>query len=137
MKIKLILIIMLLALGAALICAPTLLLPHSEIAEIYMASGDGYKIRSNPDEFYRLYTSGEFMGIRLEIAGNTLSAAEVMERLKVVRSRRSDAAGRECYYAYSPLTGAAVDLGGELVNVQIVKGENCLIVGIPLIMGSY
>ena len=72
-----------------------------------MASGDGYKILSNPDEFYRLYTSGEFMGIRLEIAGNTLSAAEVMERLKVVRSRRSDAAGRECYYAYSPLTGAA------------------------------
>lgn len=137
MKIKLILIIMLLALGAALICAPTLLLPQSEIAEIYMASGDGYKILSNPDEFYRLYTSGEFMGIRLEIDGNTLSAAEVMQRLGVVRSRQNDIMGKQCHYAYSPLLGGGVDVNGEIVNVQIVKGENCLIVGIPLIMGSY
>ena len=120
MKIKLILIIMLLALGAA-----------------YLKAGGGYEIIPAADYIAELTGSREFMGIRLEIAGNTLSAAEVMERLKVVRSRRSDAAGRECYYAYSPLTGAAVDLGGELVNVQIVKGENCLIVGIPLIMGSY
>ena len=137
MKIKLLLAVILVAVSMALICAPTLLLPEGEVAEIYLKAGDGYEIVPSPENASELSNSGKFMGIRLEIDGNTLSAAEVMQRLGVVRSRQNDIMGKPCHYAYSPLLGGGVDVNGEIVNVQIVKGENCLIVGIPLIMGSY
>ena len=137
MKIKLLLAVILVAVSMALICAPTLLLPEGEVAEIYLKAGGGYEIIPAADYIAELTGSREFTGIRLEIDGNTLSAAEVMQRLGVVRSRQNDIMGKQCHYAYSPLLGGGVDVNGEIVNVQIVKGENCLIVGIPLIMGSY
>ena len=142
MKIKLLLAIIVLVAAMALICAPTLLLPEGEAAEIYLKAGSGYEIVP-AGSGYEIVPAGsgvnfaDVLGIRLNIAGNTLSAQEVMRKLHVVRQRRSDIEGKACYYAYSPLLGAGVDVGGQIVNVQIVQGENCLIVGIPLIMGSY
>ena len=133
MKIKLLLAIIVLVAAMALICSPTLLLPEGEAAEIYLKAGSGYEIVPAGSGV----NFADVLGIRLNIAGNTLSAQEVMRKLHVVRQRRSDIEGKACYYAYSPLLGAGVDVGGQIVNVQIVQGENCLIVGIPLIMGSY
>ena len=42
-----------------------------------------------------------------------------------------------CYYGYSSRLGTGVLLGGKKVNCQIVCSEGKIVVGWPLILGSY
>ncbi|MDE6551327.1 MAG: hypothetical protein K2M44_07530 [Clostridia bacterium] len=86
----------------------------------------------------KLYSHSDFMGISLRYPVDNSDVDALCAKLatKVV-SKQVTSDGIECVYLYSPLLTESVRIDGAAVNMQIAITDNYLIVGFPLIMGSY
>lgn len=85
----------------------------------------------------KLYCDKDFMGISLRypVDNSDVEALRIRLAAKAVSSQQAD--GMDCVYLYSPLLSESVRIDGKIVNMQIAKTDDYLIVGFPLIMGSY
>jgi len=61
------------------------------------------------------------------------SAAQVLRTLRYKEISRTD----DIVYAYSPRGRTFINAGNKRVNLQIAKSNNTLVVGWPVILGSY
>lgn len=91
---------------------------------------------------------GNFVGIKDCKLDNTLGVAylypkdrvseqQLINKLSIDVSFTQDLEDGVTYYGKSKAGGRSVYIDGEEINVQIVKNKNYIIVGFPLIMGSY
>ena len=89
-----------------------------------------------------------FVGIKDSKLDNTLGVAYLypkdrmseqllMNKLSIDVIYTQDLEDGVTYYGSSKAGGRSVYIDGEEINVQVVKNKNYIIVGFPLIMGSY
>ena len=89
-----------------------------------------------------------FVSIRDNKLDNTLGVAYIypkesvseqmlIDRLSIDISFTQDLEDGVTYYGKSRVGGRSVYIDSKEINVQIVKNKNYIIIGFPLIMGSY
>ncbi len=66
-----------------------------------------------------------------------MSEQILMKRLSIDVRFTQDLENGVTYYGKSKAGGRSVYIDGQEINVQIVNNKNYIIVGFPLIMGSY
>lgn len=100
---------------------------------------------STPAEEYNLsFTNALFKtitekesGTSIRFTGNTNDVDGFLSALKCKTVKTENVYGTEIIYAYSPLIHRSVTLEGKKVNIQIAKRGGDIIIGTPLIQGSY
>ncbi len=83
------------------------------------------------------FGKGGVSGESVRFNGGDEDIDRVIKRLRIDIKQRQEFANITAFYGYSPRLGEGVTVGGEKINIQIVKRGNTVIIGTPLIMGSY
>lgn len=83
------------------------------------------------------YRLDNTLGVAYLYPKDKTSAQQLINRLSIEVSFTQDLEDGVTYYGKSRAGGRSVYIGSQEINVQIVKNKNYIIVGFPLIMGSY
>ena len=88
--------------------------------------------------FYRYFLGGEVKGESTVYGAGDTTAAALLAAFEAQLYFCEEAAGTTGYYAYSPLLGEGVALGGYTVNLHVVvRADGKTAVGTPLIFGGF
>ncbi len=74
---------------------------------------------------------------RVDINGGAENMDEILKKLKAVIVRKEDVGDISIVYAYSPCLMKSVELFGRRVNVMVALTPSSVVVGSPLIKGSF
>ena len=77
------------------------------------------------------------LGVAYIYPKDSVSEKTLIDRLSIDVSFTQDLEDGVTYYGKSRAGGRSVYIDGKEINVQIVKNKNYIIIGFPLIMGSY
>lgn len=97
---------------------------------------DEYSLTLFEAIFLRLRKGG-VSGESVRFCGGDEEINKIIKRLRIDIRQRQEFANISTFYGYSARLGEGVTLEGQKINIQIVKKGNTVIVGTPLIMGSY
>ena len=77
------------------------------------------------------------LGVAYIYPNDSVSEQILIDRFSVDVSFTQDLEDGVTYYGKSKAGGRSVYIDGKEINVQIAKNKNYIIIGFPLIMGSY
>ncbi|MDE6189472.1 MAG: hypothetical protein K2G37_04225 [Clostridia bacterium] len=97
---------------------------------------------------FNIYHYNETVGIKDERLDNTLGVAyiypkesaevdDLIDKFSAKIYYSQDLEDGITYYGYCKNLGKSVEIDGKEINIQIVSNKDNIIVGFPLIMGSY
>lgn len=86
---------------------------------------------------FNRFGKGGVSGESVRFFGGDEEINKIIKRLKVDVRQRQEFANISTFYGYSAALGEGLMLEGQKINIQIVKKGNTVIIGTPLIMGSY
>ena len=102
-------------------------------------NGPGLILKGKKEDLEKLNIPSSVVGgYSVFLDENTYNAQDVMNQLDFVVKKSSKLSGDiETFYGYSSYGGRSVKVGGHRVNCQVAINANGIIVGFPLILGSY
>lgn len=83
------------------------------------------------------FGKGGVSGESIRFQGGDEEINKIIKRLRIEIRQSQKFANISTFYGYSARLGEGVTLEGRKINIQIVKKGNTVIVGTPLVLGSY
>ncbi len=109
---------------------------YSQSYEVYLGEGSSLAkiIQVDKPEYYRLANiKGE--SVRIDAEGFDLD--NLLSDFDAEIKFSESVEGREIYYAYSPKIKDALNVRGQRINLQVAIAKEQVVLGSPLIFGSF
>lgn len=110
-----------------------------EIRDVKMVKVGDMTIASSNFKNYSIVSKqlGNILGVAVRYDKGTVSVDDILRETsaKLVKVEQSE--NYVCYYAHSNLLKKSVNVDDKDINLQIAITQNGIIVGSPMIMGSY
>lgn len=111
---------------------------YSEVESEKIDCGSGLILSVKSDDAEQLFNAfkGEVYGMSVEL-NKEMELEEILKIIKAKIVKKESVAGREIYYCYSNNNSDYVIDNGQKINYQIAINNGNIIIGTPLILGSY
>lgn len=80
---------------------------------------------------------GNIIGVAVRYDLGAINVDDILSAANAVSLKVEQGENMVCYYAHSNLLKDSVTVDGKKINLQIAVTQNGIIVGSPMIMGSY